>query len=111
MAAPPLGSAAERHWTEEKERALIAFFSSESTPPTATCQLRGFNLRLQLPDFVADSRSEGATLIVATVARRRLLAMATSNLSPVLRCSSYKTPTTDSSSSSLSFVHKLNLNE
>ncbi|AWP14885.1 Hypothetical protein SMAX5B_003035 [Scophthalmus maximus] len=51
MAAPPLGSAAERHWTEEKERALIAFFSSESTPPTATCQLRGFNLRLQLPDF------------------------------------------------------------
>ncbi|XP_035464698.2 uncharacterized protein LOC118285282 [Scophthalmus maximus] len=30
MAAPPLGSAAERHWTEEKERALIAFFSKHS---------------------------------------------------------------------------------
>ena len=31
MEASPVGFAPERYWTEEKERALITFFSSESS--------------------------------------------------------------------------------
>lgn len=36
MASPPLSSSGDRCWTEEKERALIAFFSSEFTETQQT---------------------------------------------------------------------------
>lgn len=68
MEASPVGFTSERYWTEEKERALIAFFSSESSL---------FNHQLFIPQEVSvftGVLSEGATFMGNRCSTRQMTA-------------------------------------